>query len=89
MIFETERTGVRRWTDDDADRVFDILRRDEVVRWLGSGQVIQSREEPVASESARGELRHGYEASSAHSREAAGVDVIPEPAHSGPVEVVP
>ena len=24
MIFETERTVVRRWTDDDADRVFDI-----------------------------------------------------------------
>jgi len=37
MIFETARTVVRPWTGDDPDRVFDILRRDEVVRWLGRG----------------------------------------------------
>ena len=52
MIFETERTVVRRWTDDDADRVFDILRRDEVVRWLGSGQG-----HPVARGSGRERVR--------------------------------
>jgi RimJ/RimL family protein N-acetyltransferase len=48
IIYETARTMVRHWTDDDADRVFDILRRDEVVRWLGGRPPLQHRDEAVA-----------------------------------------
>lgn len=36
VIYETQRTTVRPWRDDEAERLFDILRRDEVARWLGS-----------------------------------------------------
>lgn len=35
MIFETDRTIVRPWRDTEADRLFDILRRPEVVQWFG------------------------------------------------------
>ncbi|HYJ70394.1 MAG TPA: GNAT family N-acetyltransferase [Nocardioidaceae bacterium] len=35
MIFETDRTIVRLWRDVEADRLYDILRRDEVVQWFG------------------------------------------------------
>ena len=35
FIFETARTRARLWRDDEADRVFDILRRWEVAQWLG------------------------------------------------------
>ncbi|MGH3496677.1 MAG: GNAT family N-acetyltransferase [Nocardioidaceae bacterium] len=34
-LFETERTRVRLWRDDEADRVFDTLSRWEVMQWLG------------------------------------------------------
>ena len=34
LVFETERTWVRQWRESDADRVFDINSRWEVVRWL-------------------------------------------------------
>lgn len=36
VVFETERLVVRRWTEQDGDRVFDIYRRWEVSRWLGA-----------------------------------------------------
>lgn len=35
VIAETERVVIRPWRDGEADRLFDIMRRDEVVRWLG------------------------------------------------------
>ncbi|GIF73172.1 GNAT family N-acetyltransferase [Asanoa siamensis] len=37
-VFETDRLIVRHWTESDADvaRVFDIMRRWEVARWLGA-----------------------------------------------------
>lgn len=35
-IYETERTIVRLWREGEADRVFDILSREEVARWLGT-----------------------------------------------------
>ena len=35
-VFETERLIVRPWTQDDADRHFDMYSRHEVARWLGS-----------------------------------------------------
>ena len=65
MIFETERTVVRRWTDDDADRVFDILRRDEVVRWLAVGRSIsrarkRSRASPLEVSCGMGSRRRQH-----------------------------
>jgi RimJ/RimL family protein N-acetyltransferase len=36
VVFETERLVVRDWAQSDGDRVFDIYRRWEVSRWLGS-----------------------------------------------------
>lgn len=36
VTFETVRTRVRPWRDDEADRVFDILRRWEVSQWFGA-----------------------------------------------------
>ena len=48
VIFETERTIVRLWTDDDADRIYDMLRRMEVAKWLGSEpKPMQSRDEAL------------------------------------------
>jgi hypothetical protein len=35
QILETDRLVLRDWKDQDLDRVFDIYRRWEVVRWLG------------------------------------------------------
>ena len=34
VVFETERLVVRHLTDDDADALHDLHRRDEVMRWL-------------------------------------------------------
>jgi RimJ/RimL family protein N-acetyltransferase len=36
MAYETERTRVRDWRPDEADRFFDIYSRWEVARWLGA-----------------------------------------------------
>jgi RimJ/RimL family protein N-acetyltransferase len=36
VIYRTERLVVRDWEQSDGDRVFDIYRRWEVSRWLGS-----------------------------------------------------
>ena len=36
MAYETERTVVRDWRPDEADRFFDIYSRWEVARWLGA-----------------------------------------------------
>lgn len=45
VIFETERLVVRDWAQSDGDRVFDIYRRWEVSRWLGSNpKVMPDRE---------------------------------------------
>lgn len=35
-VFETERTVVRPWRADDAERVYDLYSRWEVSRWLGN-----------------------------------------------------
>jgi RimJ/RimL family protein N-acetyltransferase len=48
VILETERTVVRPWRDDEADRVYDMLRRWEVAQWLGDDpKVMASRDEAV------------------------------------------
>jgi len=50
VVFETERTLVRLWRDDEADRMFDIQRRWEVAQWLGDDpKVMQDRSEAVTS----------------------------------------
>ncbi len=36
QILETERLLLRDWRNDDVDRVYDIYRRREVMRWLGT-----------------------------------------------------
>jgi RimJ/RimL family protein N-acetyltransferase len=47
MIFETERLIVREWggTPGELARIFDIYRRDEVMRWLGGGKVLVNPEQ--------------------------------------------
>lgn len=35
VIFETDRTIARLWRETEADRLYDILRRCEVVQWFG------------------------------------------------------
>ena len=46
MVIETERTMLRPWRPDEADRVLDIYSRWEVSRWLGAEpKVMESREE--------------------------------------------
>jgi RimJ/RimL family protein N-acetyltransferase len=47
MIFETERLIVREWGDTPRElaRIFDIYRRDEVMRWLGGGKALVDPEQ--------------------------------------------
>lgn len=48
VIFETARTRARLWRDDEADRVFDILRRWEVAKWFGNdAKAMTDRSEAV------------------------------------------
>ncbi len=48
VIFETPRTRARLWRHDEADRVFDILRRWEVAQWLGDDpKAMSDRSEAV------------------------------------------
>ena len=47
-VAETERIAIRPWRPDEADRLFDILRRWNVVRWLGaSPRSMEDRDEAV------------------------------------------
>jgi RimJ/RimL family protein N-acetyltransferase len=36
VVAETERIVIRPWRPDEADRLFDLLRRMEVAKWLGA-----------------------------------------------------
>jgi RimJ/RimL family protein N-acetyltransferase len=48
LIAETPRIRIRPWRRDEADRLFDLLRRPEVVRWLGvEPEVMTDRSEEV------------------------------------------
>jgi RimJ/RimL family protein N-acetyltransferase len=47
IVFRTERADVRRWEETDADRLFDILSRAEVVRWLGRREPMTERDQAV------------------------------------------
>jgi RimJ/RimL family protein N-acetyltransferase len=43
-VITTDRLVVRPWRFDEADRLFDIYRRPEVVRWLGAEPMQERRE---------------------------------------------
>jgi RimJ/RimL family protein N-acetyltransferase len=48
-LAETDRVVIRPWRPDEADRLFDILGRWEVARWLGSTpRSMEHRDEAVA-----------------------------------------
>lgn len=48
VAFETARTRARLWRDDEADRVFEILRRWEVAQWFGNdAKAMTDRSEAV------------------------------------------
>ena len=44
----TERLVIRPWREDEAPRLLDILRRDEIVRWLGHPKTLETVEEARA-----------------------------------------
>lgn len=44
VIAETERVVLRRWRLDEADRFFDMHRRDEVARWIGGDPMLDLAE---------------------------------------------
>lgn len=48
VVAETSRVVIRAWQPEEADRLFDLLRRVEVVRWLGPARPMQDREEALA-----------------------------------------
>jgi RimJ/RimL family protein N-acetyltransferase len=51
-VFETDRLVVRQWTESDADiaRVYDMLSRWEVARWLGAQpRALESEAEALAA----------------------------------------
>ena len=46
VVYETSRTLVRLWRPDEADRLFDLLSRWEVMQWLGTNpKVLEQRSE--------------------------------------------
>lgn len=47
-MIETERLILRHWTHDDADRLYDMMRRPEVARWSASGIPMASIEDAHA-----------------------------------------
>jgi RimJ/RimL family protein N-acetyltransferase len=47
VIYQTPRLVVREWTDaaEDIDRIFEIYRLDEVIRWIGMDEPLRDREQ--------------------------------------------
>jgi RimJ/RimL family protein N-acetyltransferase len=58
VIVRTERLAVRLWRDDEAERVFDLYARDEVVRWLGPTPRPMTSPQEAALAIARWRERH-------------------------------
>lgn len=49
VVAETQRIVIRPWRPTEADRLFDLLSRIEVVRWLGANaEPMKHREDAVA-----------------------------------------
>jgi RimJ/RimL family protein N-acetyltransferase len=47
FVAQTGRVVIRGWRPDEADRLFDLLSRVEVVRWLGPAEPMKRREDAV------------------------------------------
>jgi RimJ/RimL family protein N-acetyltransferase len=45
VLLQTERLTIRPWRDDEAPRLLDILRREEIVRWLGHPKTLETVDE--------------------------------------------
>jgi RimJ/RimL family protein N-acetyltransferase len=48
VVAETERLAIRAWRLDEADRLYDVLSRIEVVMWLGRPNPMTQRDQAVA-----------------------------------------
>ena len=59
--FETERLIVRDWRDENAERMFDMYARDDVVRFLGSVPTPQPSVGAALERIARAGVRNGEE----------------------------
>jgi RimJ/RimL family protein N-acetyltransferase len=57
-VFETERTVVRSWREDEVERCFDIYRRWEVAQWLGAEPKAFQRVDEAAAAIARWRSRN-------------------------------
>lgn len=60
-VFETERLVVRDWRDDEADRMFDMYSRPDVVRFLGSVPTPQTSLEVAQARIDRAQRRNAEE----------------------------
>jgi RimJ/RimL family protein N-acetyltransferase len=60
-VFETERLVIRGWAPGDAERMYDMYSRDDVVRFLGAAPSPMPSLEAAGERIARGELRNGEE----------------------------
>jgi RimJ/RimL family protein N-acetyltransferase len=47
LVFATQRLDVRPWTHEDVDVMYDIYRRWEVARWLGSAPTVPESAEAM------------------------------------------
>jgi RimJ/RimL family protein N-acetyltransferase len=47
VVAETERLVIRPWRLDEADRLYDVLSRIEVVRWLGRPNPMTHRDQAI------------------------------------------
>lgn len=60
-LLRTERITLRAWRDDEADRLLDILRRPEVMRWIDDDQedpVLMATRDEAVERIARYAARH-------------------------------
>jgi RimJ/RimL family protein N-acetyltransferase len=58
-VFETDRLVVRDWAPGDADRMYDMYSRDDVVRFLGAAKSLMPSLEAAGERITRAELRNG------------------------------
>lgn len=45
FLLRTERLAIRPWREDEASRLLDILRREDIVRWLGHPRTLETIED--------------------------------------------
>jgi RimJ/RimL family protein N-acetyltransferase len=65
VAFETERLVVRDWRDEDAERMYDMYSRDDVVRFLGSAPSVMPSLAAATERIGRGRLRNAGERAAA------------------------